>query len=732
LGGKGARDGSEGPARNGSQSRARSGLSLALVVIASLLALVGGVTLYLREEVLDSHAFADRAVEAVHQPTVQHVLARRITVQLIEPGFPDLIAGRPLISSAVRVAVTSKPFARVIRLAALHGHRLLFQRNGGNAVFDIADAGKVISSALQNISPKLAREIPKRTEAVLLTLRKRNFASKTLRLSETVRLLGFVLPPVAIALLAIAIAIAPDRRRALTRAAVAIGVTGIAFAIAFVLFRRYYVSTVRGVNEISTSEARAAVDELWGALLGDLLAWILAITAVAWVVAAASSTVLAPYSPSVGLRRLWAAAPRPVSPRARTLRGALVLALGVLVILKPTLALRIAAVLGGGLLVYVGMGELLSATAPAQPLTRRRPAVSRRRVLALAGTVAACAAAFGIAFALVGSSSNVQAKTLASCNGYAQLCSHRLDEVVFAGTHNSMSAADTPGWLIANQDRNVARQLNDGVRAFKISTHYGVQTQTGQVYTDIAAAGDRVNRVAERLDHPSRAALQRFSRSLHRGGTGGKRDIWLCHSLCELGATGMVHYLSVIRRFLELNPGNVIVLFDEDYVSEPNLRRAFKRAGLFNRLATLERGQPLPTLGELIRSRHNIVVFAQEPTSGAFQWNADSVTWLQDTPLKAVKPSQFTCKLYRGYSTNPLLVMNDWADIFPPRPSPNVPLVQKDFIIKRAHECAVERGKIPNLIMTDYYNRGDVVGAVSELNGVATVKPASINEVEFG
>jgi hypothetical protein len=114
--------------------------------------------------------------------------------------------------------------------------------------------------------------------------------------------------------------------------------------------------------------------------------------------------------------------------------------------------------------------------------------------------------------------------------------------------------------------------------------------------------------------------------------------------------------------------------FDEDYVSDPNLRRAFKRAGLFN----------------------------------------------------------FTCKLYRGSSTNPLLVMNDWADIFPPRPSPNVPLVQKDFIIKRAHECAVERGKIPNLIMTDYYNRGDVVGAVSELNGVAAVKPASINEVEFG
>src|SRR5882757_2372378 len=301
----------QGHVRDRSHSRARSWLSLVLVVIGCALVLVGGVTLYLREEVLDSQAFADRAVEAVHQPTVQHVLARRLTVQLIEPGFPDLIAGRPIISSAVRAVIVSKPFERVIRLAALHGHRLLFARSGGNAVFDIADAGKVVSSALQNISPKLAAALPKKTEAILLTLRKRSFATKTLRLSETVRLFGYFMLPVGLALFALALAIAPDRRRALTRAAVGIGVTGILFAIAFVLLRRYYVSTVRGVNEISTSEAKSAVDEIWGAFLGDMLTWTLAITAIAWVVAASASTVLPAYSASDGLRRAWDAIPRP-------------------------------------------------------------------------------------------------------------------------------------------------------------------------------------------------------------------------------------------------------------------------------------------------------------------------------------------------------------------------------------------------------------------------------------
>jgi hypothetical protein len=703
-----------------------------LVVLASVLTLIGGVTLYLREEVLDSHAFADRAVAAVHQPTVQHVVGRRITVELIEPGFPDLLAGRPLISSAVRTVVVSKPFERVIRLAALHGHRLMFQRTGGNAVFDVADAGRVVSSAVRNLSPKLASELPKRTEAVLLEIRKRSFASTTLRLAEHVRLLGLLLPPLALALLVLAILIAPDRRKALTRSAVAIGVTGIGFAIAFVLLRRYFVSNVHGANEITNPEARGAADQLWGAFLGELLTWTLAITAIAWVVAASAWTVLPAYSASEGLRRLGAAVPRPVSSRGRGAWGVLLLAVGAFVVIKPTLALRVVAVLGGLLIVYVGMGEVLTATAPDQPRERRRPPISRRRVVALAGSVTVCAAALAIAFALAGNPSNVHAKTLTSCNGYPQLCGRRLDEVVFAGTHNSMSAADTPGWLIPNQDRNVAQQLNDGVKAFKISTHYGVRTDTGQVYTDIAAAGDRLNRVAERLDSPARAALQRFSRSLHRGRPGGKRDIWLCHSLCELGATQFVEYLSVIRRFLELNPGNVIVLFDEDYVSEASIRSAFKRAGLFDRLARLERGQPLPTLGELIRSRHNVVVFAQEPVSGHFPWNAPGFSWLQDTPLQAVEPNEFTCHLYRGYSTNPLLVMNDWADIFPPRPSPNVPLVQKDFILKRAHECIVERGRIPNLIMTDFYNRGQVVKAVAELNGVGGEKPVPAQPVEMG
>jgi len=343
---------------------------------------------------------------------------------------------------------------------------------------------------------------------------------------------------------------------------------------------------------------------------------------------------------------------------------------------------------------------------------------------------------FGVAIALGVSGHSVSrppsAQALSTCNGYAVLCARRLDQVVLAGTHNAMSAADSPGWFIANQQHAIARQLDDGLRAFKISTHYG-EGKPGNVRTDIGAEGARANRVSEKLSKQARAALQRFSGSVGFGPRKGKREVWLCHTLCELGATNAVGFLSTIRHFLQLNPGQVIVLFDEDYVSEKSLEEVFKAAGLFSHLAVLRDGQQMPTLGQLVRSQHNVLVFTQEPVSGRYPWDMYAFGgFIQDTPLGAVKPKQFTCKLSRGLPSSPLLMMNNWADVFPPRRSPNLPLVKRGFIVKRARQCQEERHKLPNLILTDFYDSGDVVGAARVLNGLGPEKPVPIARLEAG
>jgi hypothetical protein len=57
-------------------------------------------------------------------------------------------------------------------------------------------------------------------------------------------------------------------------------------------------------------------------------------------------------------------------------------------------------------------------------------------------------------------------------------------------------------------------------------------------------------------------------------------------------------------------------------------------------------------------------------------------------------------------------------------------VVKRAFIVKRARQCVEQRGKTPNLILNDYYNRGDVVRAVAELNGVGNERPAPTTPVE--
>ena len=65
---------------------------------------------------------------------------------------------------------------------------------------------------------------------------------------------------------------------------------------------------------------------------------------------------------------------------------------------------------------------------------------------------------------------------------------------MFAGSHNSMSSALYPGWLFAEQTSTLKGQLDAGIRALLIDTHYGVPStarlpgsETPVIITDRAA-----------------------------------------------------------------------------------------------------------------------------------------------------------------------------------------------------------------------------------------------------
>ncbi len=707
----------------------RAWISAALAVAMAAAAIAGGSCLYVRGQLLSRTPFAHRTVAALDRGPVRRVIARELVVQVIDRASPDLLAARPVLNSVVEGVVGTQEFRGIVRTLAGQAHRLLFER-GGNVVFSIADAGAVVISALRTLAPTVAAKIPPSLDATLLDLRKQSFAVRTLRLADRVRLLGIVLPLLAVVLLLASVGVARRRRAAVTRCGLALAVAAIALWADLGLLRHSLLVNLFGAEELSDTDVREAAGALWDAYMGDLSTWMLGLAAFGAVLAGVSCGLLRPQTTGERLSRLRE---RLSPPRTRPVRlavAAIALLAGSALLGRPKLGLDVLAVAAGVVLVAYGIGEVLSALGlePAAELPTLR--AGRAPIASVLASIAVLVGGAVIALAADGprpSHVSTVARAL-TCNGYAQLCSKRLDQVVFAGTHNSMSAAESPGWLIANQERAIARQLDDGIRAFKISTHYGLGSSPGHITTDIDAEGQRLNRVSEKLDAQARAALQRFSGSVGFGkGAKGKPGVWLCHTLCELGATSMGSFLGTVERFLSRNPDEVLVFFDEDYVSELSLEEQFKRSGLFSHLAVLRPGQELPTLGAMIRSQHNIVVFTQEPVSGRYPWDMYAFgSWIQDTPLGAVKPAQFTCAPSRGQAKNPLLMMNDWADVFPPRRSPNIALLKRGFIVERARQCERERHKLPNLILTDFYNSGDLIGAVRELNGLGEQRPTPV------
>ena len=72
----------------------------------------------------------------------------------------------------------------------------------------------------------------------------------------------------------------------------------------------------------------------------------------------------------------------------------------------------------------------------------------------------------------------------ARCNGYAELCDRKANEIAYATSHNSMSIAEY-GWIWPMHDGTITDQLNSGVRALLIDTHY---LDTAQQQADMLAS----------------------------------------------------------------------------------------------------------------------------------------------------------------------------------------------------------------------------------------------------
>jgi hypothetical protein len=716
---------------------ARRVASIALVIAGAVLLVAGGIALYAREEIFNADRFSQTAADELRDDSVRNALADPIVEQIVNVGPDQLVNAQPLLEGAVSGALETGAFRKAFREGVRKAYRALFERDKDQLVLSIADANVVIVQAVRALRPGVAQRIPEDVGDRLVRITESDTALKAARIADDVRFLGLILPPLGILLLAGGVVAGADRRRSLVDACVAVAT---AAAVAFV---GMLVARTLVLRRFESDDVRDAAAALFDGYLGDLQTWLLLGGVVAVSLAAAASA--REPQPLERPRMLFEwLKHRPESRWRQALRALLLGIASIVAFLEPTLALQIVAVVAGAIGIYYAVVQLIAAIAP-PPGEAGRAAGARtggvRWVPAAIG-VGTLAAVILVAFVVTDQDEKRRAEgrpsgPVLACNGYAELCDRTLNDVAFPAAHNAMSAAELPGWYTPNQRRSIKTQLDDGVRALLIDTHYGIRRSSGPVLTDLDKEGSSkvLEGVRAQLGPEAADRFIALSERFAQSGEGGDPGAYLCHVVCELGSTDLVQALGWVREFLETHPDEVLILFVEDKVSPEDTADAFEKAGLIPYAHVHKAGSPFPTLRQMIQSDKRLFVMAEvDNGGGSIPWYHQGFDLAQETPytFRAARElaSPEGCMPNRGEIDNPLFQLNHWVEKLPRSPATAEIVNSFGFLTARATLCGGQRGLVPNLVAVDYYDRGDLLEATRVINGLPRDAQPTYREID--
>jgi hypothetical protein len=687
---------------------------IALVAGAACIA-VGAVIATTATSAFDPVAFGDRTAASLGEPAVARFAADRVTTTVLAQS-PDLTAVRPLILATAEGLATTEPFQAVVRTAARSAHRALFSEGAQQVVLSIPDVGLLLRGAFERASPELAARIPPGLDTLLGSVDRTGVTSVVVDLWElraSVQGLERLLLGFGLLLILAAVALAEEREAGFVAAGTAI----VAAGFAVILVRPIGASVVGALLEDPLT--RGAGVGLWRTYMAGLTDWGLFLGGLGILFAGAATSVADGSDPVAWLGARLRRVAEPVDTAVgRFWRGLVLLLLGAIAVQYPAQVLQALVVALGLLLAFLGIRELFRLLLDAaESNTALRRAARGRSGMIRPLLAVALVAAIAQVWILTRNPAVVPAPlSLTTCNGDRALCERRVDEVSFAGAHNAMSNVEIPDWMFPHHQAAIPTQLREGVRALLIDIHYGYPGGS-RILTDLDGPRPTREALEHMLGAEGVAAAERI-RSRFVGAKTGERGLYFCHGFCEVGAYEVVPTLRDIRNFLLQHPGEVLILVVEDYVTPADLASAFEESGLLDLVYRGPAGPPWPTLGELVVSGQQAVVFIESGAQGV-PWLHPAFQHIQETPYTFHEPGEFSCRANRGGADGSLFQINHWIETTPaPRPS-NAEIVNAhDFLLARARKCEDERGKLPNVVAVDFYRSGDLVGVVQELNGL--------------
>lgn len=261
---------------------------------------------------------------------------------------------------------------------------------------------------------------------------------------------------------------------------------------------------------------------------------------------------------------------------------------------------------------------------------------------------------------------------ITKCNGLERLCDLPLNQVTFVRAHNA-HAAEKLGYskLSANHINPIPEQLKAGIRSLNVDVYKHEEE--------------------------------------------GKTDLYLCHGFCVLGKQLFAKALADVRRFMENNPHEVLLFDMQNEAPLAETVAALEASGLAKWAHVQKKGEPWPTLREMIQQNKRIVFWTRK-TKGAPSWLHTRNDLVFGTPCCRKTKEELTCKLQEKKFKYGLFFISHTLT----NPVASQDLAKKvnfnPFLKERIARCEKEVGQMPNLISIDFYTIGDVIKTVEAIN----------------
>lgn len=693
-----------------------SRILMALATVLTAGAMLAGLANF---ELLNGNRFAGHADDIRQDPAVASALGVIVTDKIITANT-DLAALRPLVQSATTSVIRSNAAGPVFRTAVRPLHQYFTSDSDSQVLLRAADIAAISISALRAFKPDLVANVPVNLDVTLSSIGSQSLAARTLEATRWVQVLSWLLPLLA-AVCALG-AIVTGRRtwrsagftvgRVLLRAA---GFFAVVIAVGVI------ANTIFTPTDLVPAVASAA----WSTMVVPTAILTLIVGFGGLLLIGCARTLPVPDLREFDDWAVRAVRSRPTTPSGWGLRVIGLGLLGILMVLRPAVVIQFLVALAGVVLVTYVVSEAAVAgysAAVRRGLAPRALASVRRYGARVVAAMVAVALLVSVSVLAWPQSTSIAAETgpaSQACNGWVQLCARPYNDVAFEATHNSMSALDE-NYFLAEQPNGIIGQLNAGVRVFLIDSWYGQSTnRPGVIANSDATRAQAVEQANATFGASTVQAALRLRNSLNVTPQ-GPVGLYLCHELCELGATDWPKVMRQVKTWMDQHPREVVTFFVQDVVKPADVAKLLGDVGLLDQVYTPPaKGQDWASLGQMIADNQRLVWLHENETDAArYPWLLDGAQWSQDTEYTNPSVASFSCAIKRGEPDNPIFLMNHWLSGFGSLQADAQKVNSRSILLPLAQKCEKERGQIPNYLAVNYYNLGDLKSVVQTLNGL--------------